>query len=120
VTKSRLNPILMETGKTDSQLRLFLQRLGFVLADDSPTLTAIVVEGVSASSGVVALPLAIGGGSALAIGSVGVPVSDTMVTACLSVAWLSDNAPGDWTLRLLKRTPTSDFTEVATFTASTS
>lgn len=105
---------------TTSVWRRFMQRLGFALVHDTPSVPAITLEATSTSTSATKLPLTIGGGTALAIGSVGVPVSGDMVTTGLSAAWLSTNAPGDWTLRLLKRTPTSDFTEVATFTVSTS
>jgi len=77
------------------------------------------VSGTSVSTGVTSLPLSIGGGAALALDAVGIPVAEAMTTGPVCTSWLSDNAPGDWTLRLHKRNSSSSFTEVATFTVTT-
>ena len=81
---------------------------------------ALELSGNSASSGVTALPLSIGGGESLVVTKVGIPVAEAMTTGPICTSWLSDNAPGDWTLRLYKRTAPAGFSEVATFTVTTS
>lgn len=80
---------------------------------------ALELSGDSAALGVTSLPLSIGGGDALTVDTIGIPVAESMTTGRLATSWLSSNAPGSWTLRLHKRTSTSAFTEVATFTVTT-
>lgn len=51
----------------------------------------------------------------------GVPVASPMHTATVAVSWLSDDVPaGPWTLTLQKRPSGGGFSDVATFSVSTS
>lgn len=93
--------------------------LRFYIPDAAAVTQTDTVSGISAATGVTKLPLSIGDGEVLEVGKVGIPVAEAMTTGRVCTSWLSSNAPGDWTLRLFKRTAPSGFSEVATFTVTT-
>lgn len=64
--------------------------------------TTVAFEG-EASGSVTSVPLSVGGGMELALGSVGMPVEVRKVARKVAISWMSDNAPGDWTVTLWKR-----------------
>ena len=100
------------TRDGDHALRFYIPEAAAVTQTDT-------VSGISAATGVTKLPLSIGDGEVLEVGKVGIPVAEAMTTGRVRTSWLSSNAPGDWTLRLFKRTAPSGFSEVATFTVTT-
>lgn len=49
-----------------------------------------------------------------------VPVASARTIESVAVSFITTNIPGNWTLRLFKRSSTFPLTEVSTFTVSTS
>jgi hypothetical protein len=129
MTKSRLNPIVMESGKTDSQLRVYLQRLGFSLTDDVVAadaalaalaiVSSVTLEG-SSTSAETTLSLSIGGGTAMGTSTVAIPAPYAMTVDKVAISFLTTDEPGDWTARIYRRSSTFPLAEVGTMTFSTS
>ena len=79
-----------------------------------------VLEGSTVDSGVTSLGLAVGNGASMAPGLPGIPVAHDALACKVAASWLSSNAPGNWTLTLMRRQPGGDFSAAATFDFSTS
>ena len=105
------NPAVPGTG---AEWRRWLYRLGFREGSHVSTFT---LEGSDASATATSISLAIGGGEALAVGSVGVPVAAAMSAKDVAVTFLAGAVPaGDWTLTLYKSEGGGSYASAATFT----
>ena len=108
--------VRVNTDATDEELEFYGAAEGW---QSLQSVTDVVLEGEETGD-VTSVAMAVGGGRALAVGDIGVPVTHACKALYVAASWLAASSSGDYTLRLKKRTPTTGFVEVATFTISTS